>query len=158
MPKLKKVDWIVPAILLAYGCFYYFYQLGPISHVESNILLIKPVFYLLVLATVTYIGLQIFNIAIKKKTVSDDAPVGDEPIHFSRTIGFAISTIIYVFLLEYIGFIIMTFLYMVYLMLFLGVRSYKVLIFVPIIIIFLLYVSSELWLNIRLPKGVFNIF
>ena len=149
----KNIDYIVPLLLLGYAILYYF-QVYSLPNPEINLLLIRPVFYMLVVATVIYILLQIFGES-NQKNEEDSAQT--EPIKWNRTIAFSILTVAYVFILDYVGFVILTLVYMVALMLVLGVRTYKSLVLVPLVLTTLIYLVCEVWLNVRLPQGFLNI-
>jgi len=67
---------------------------------------------------------------------------------------FMISTLLYLILINYVGFIISTILFMPSLMLILGTKSKKIVIILPIITTVVLYFLFNNLLGIPLPEGV----
>jgi len=117
-----------------------------------NLLLIKPVFIILVSIIIIYIIFQLINYYKGGSSSTEDKE--EAHIDWKKTIYFCITTILYVFLLEYIGFIPITLLYTVILMWGLGVRSVRIIFLTSIILVAVLYVSLDILLNIKLPNGI----
>lgn len=152
----KPFDWIIPVFILIYSTVYFF-EVYSLPRAEINMLLIKPVYYLLTIFIIIYFLIIVFNKLRKNKNITNNQEEtndeSNEKINYKKTAVFFITTILYVFLLDYIGFIISSLVYMVYLMYYLGVKRYSLILIVPVSVVGLLFLSVEIWLNIRLPKG-----
>lgn len=149
----KRVnDWIVPLLLLTYSTYYYI-EVRSLPNPDTALLLIEPMFFILMISVILYIGLQ----WLKKEGSEGKNKQDTKRSHnqLSKTIYFCVSTVLYVFLLDVFGFVFMTFLYCLFLMFALGVKSFKILLPIPILLTGILYLSLEIWLNIPLPKGLF---
>jgi len=72
-----------------------------------------------------------------------------------RVIIIVIIFLIYIFMIDFLGFFLSSFIFIIILMLSFGVRQWKKLISVPIIILLFLYFLIEKILVFPLPKGVF---
>lgn len=149
MKVLKKIDLIIPLLIFLYSLSY-FWEVNLLPN-KIDLLLIRPIFFILVLAIIIHVILQFRTYKTKTNVKQTEEK---EQINWKKTIYFCLSTVLYVFLLESIGFIILTLVYMVVLMWGLGVRSKKALILTPLISVFSIYISLELLLSIKLPKGV----
>ncbi len=71
-----------------------------------------------------------------------------------RIFYFMLSTFLYLVIMNYLGFIITTIIYMPILMLILGTTSKKILIILPIVFTILLYILFNNLLGIPLPQGL----
>lgn len=165
MFKKNQFEWIVPLFILISGTLYYL-QVSSLSKPEVNLILIEPIFFLLVAFILFYFVREIYKARTnRKKAIKENHAVQtdeaenepDENNNIKKIIVFFLLTTLFVFTMEYIGFVISSFIYMISLMLYLKVKSYKQIIMIPIFTILLLYFSFELWLNIRLPQGFFGI-
>lgn len=72
-----------------------------------------------------------------------------------RVIAIVIIFLIYIFIIDFLGFFISSFIFIIILMLSFGVRQWIKLISVPIIILLFLYFLIEKVLVFPLPKGIF---
>jgi len=147
---IRELDILIPILILVYGIIY-FTEVSSLPN-DIDLLLIKPVFYILVATIIIYLALQFYKY-YKRKDVSSNKEENDE-FDGKKALYFSVLTIIYVFLLDYIGFIVLTFVYMTILMLGLGVKNKKIIILTPVILISLIYISLEILLNIKLPEGL----
>jgi hypothetical protein len=93
----------------------------------------------------------------------DDGPPEEKKPYFSSKgelinfIGFTLLVSLYFIALPYLGFIISTAVYSLATMLFLSVRSIKVLILLPILLTASTYIMFRIFLLVPLPVGVFGI-
>lgn len=62
---------------------------------------------------------------------------------------------IYIIMVYLIGFILPSFLFLIFIMLFLGIRNWKILFLIPTVCILMIYVLIEAILQFPLPKGIF---
>jgi len=72
-----------------------------------------------------------------------------------RVIAIVLIFLIYIFIIDFLGFFLSSFIFIIILMLSFGVRQWKKLISVPIIILLFLYFLIEKVLVFPLPKGIF---
>jgi len=87
-----------------------------------------------------------------EKIISDESK--DEK-GIIRVVAIVIIFLIYIFMIDFLGFFISSFAFIIILMLSFGVRDWKKLISVPIIILLFLYFLIEKVLVFPLPKGMF---
>lgn len=157
--KIFNGEWIVPLILLGFATFYYF-EVRSLPNPEINMLLIKPVYLILLISVILYYLIKVYGIlknSNKGAHQENDNELSDsfEKLDVKKSLSFAITTILYIFLIEYIGFVVMTMLYMIILGYLIGIKSKLTLILVPTILVITLYIALEILLNLPLPKGIF---
>jgi len=75
-------------------------------------------------------------------------------IIFSRVICTAVSTLIYILMLNIVGFYLLTAIFIPLLMYFLGIRDIKLLIGVSIFFVILLYIGFSTFLGVPTPQGI----
>lgn len=152
-----KLDILVPLLLMLYSATY-FIEVNSLSNAEQAILLIKPIFYILLIASLLQIVIQIFLFFKSKGESIEVSEVNDEgkheAINYRKSIIFILTTLLYVFLVDVIGFFVVTFIFVSYLMFELETRNIKLLILVPLILILILYLGLEVGLGIHLPDGI----
>lgn len=147
LKELLKKDLIVPLLLLIY-CSTYFFEVSSLPNPEQALLLIKPVFIILAIAVVLHVVLQ-FTLFNKK----ENNHVREEPFKLKRSVIFAVATLVYILLIDVIGFVVTTFIYSSLLMYLLGEKRLMTLFVIPIVFIIILFMSLEVGLKIPLPKG-----
>ncbi|WP_158736926.1 tripartite tricarboxylate transporter TctB family protein [Alteribacillus sp. YIM 98480] len=77
----------------------------------------------------------------------------DAPLS-KKALSFMVSIFLYLFLIEHIGFVLITIIFLPTLMWLLGTKDWKLLVFLPIIVTGALYVLFVIWLEIPLPTGI----
>jgi len=75
-------------------------------------------------------------------------------IIFSRVISTAVLTLIYILLLNIVGFYLLTTIFIPLLMYFLGIKDIKLLIGVSIFFVILLYIGFSIFLGVPTPQGI----
>lgn len=93
--------------------------------------------------------------SIKKKENTKSSNPEFENQSFSRVILGIIIIIAYLILFQYLGFILGSFLIMIFFMWFFRVKNIALLIIIPILTIFLVYLFFEIFLKVQLPDGIF---
>jgi len=71
-----------------------------------------------------------------------------------RVIAIATLCLVYILMINFLGFFISSFVFLVILMLSFGIRDWKILITIPIIFLLFLYILFEKLLVFPLPKGI----
>lgn len=149
---------IVPLLLLGYATSY-FLEVRALPRPEINLLLIQPIYYILITAVVLFIGQVIIRevragiVDMRHRPSRDPVTTGGR-IEPKRSAAFAVTTVSYVFLIEPVGMITMSAIYLFVLSWLLGVRSWLLLTLVPAGVVTGLYLVMERWLNLALPTGV----
>lgn len=131
----------------------YFFDVKDLKNPHDR-LLISPVFWIMVILYPIIIWQEIRE---AKKTIHDSEEVeGDgDSYRLTKKVGFfMISVMIYLILLNYIGFIISTILFLPALMWILGTKSRLFPIIFSIIATGLLYLFFDILLGIPLPIGI----
>ena len=146
-------ELIVPALLLSYATQFYI-SVARLPRPETNLLLIGPVYWLLALCCMVYVGLRLRDVLKSQKT---GAAAQVEPrmrIDLPRSLAFIILTGACIWAIPVIGFVTATLAYTFLLLLALGVRSLPLLVLTPSLLVGLLWVGMEHYLNLRLPTGL----
>ena len=155
--RLKKscADLFIPILFAA---ILIYYMLDSMSIMNSDaMLMVKVVAALMALSLVFVIKGELL---IQK---ADDSPLEYKKPFFSsaeectKSIGFTLLAFLYFAALVYAGFIISTLAYSVAALFFLGVRSIKTLILLPILLTAGTYIMFKIVLLVPLPVGVFGI-
>jgi len=158
-------DLLVPIILCGYASFYYF-SVAKLPRPEVNLILIQPVYWILLIASLFFCVLRVASTYRSIHSEVTDAFVGqaiDNDISGDknkfyqkafRSLSFISLTIICVVLIPKLGFVSTIYLYVFLLLMVLGVREIKVLLFTPTILCVFLWVCLEKFLNLRLPDGI----
>lgn len=166
LKSLSKVkgELVVPLLIVSYATYYYL-EVAALSGKQVNLLLVGPVYYLILLSAVLYVFLTVRNAyrtlasqgtrstrtSEHRNATEPDAP--DETILNGKFIVFAISTLVYVLLFEPLGFVTSSFLYLAILMYLLGMKSMRVVLLVPALVVAVLYVSMVILMRFPLPSG-----
>lgn len=80
-----------------------------------------------------------------------------ENVNWMKIIFTLISLVAYAILLENLGFLISTFLFITFLLTSIGAKKFYLVILVALVSTFLSYALFELWLHTRLPKGILGV-
>lgn len=140
--EMKFGERLFPILCLIFCGVYYYQTLSISSAGYPQVLLI-----ILFILSIIWLLIDIF---VKK--VKEDVK---ENIVLSRVIIFALSSLFYYFLIEIIGFYIITPIFMIFLMYVLGVKNIKLLLGVSIFFTFFLYLAFSIFLSLPAPKGIF---
>jgi len=140
------MDRIISIILLIF-CVLYFYLSLSLS-IQSKT---YPQIIILLLSFLSIVLLTIATFKGEKKIENKN---NKEKIITSRVFCVFIITLVYIFLIEKIGFYIDTEIFLVGLIYFLGVRNLKIVFFVPLLFTFFLFIIFRLLLRIPTPIGI----
>jgi putative tricarboxylic transport membrane protein len=77
-----------------------------------------------------------------------------ENVNWVKIISVTLSLTIYAIIIERLGFLISTVLFIAFLLHSIGTKKWYVVIFIAFVSTFLTYAIFELWLHTRLPKGI----
>lgn len=69
---------------------------------------------------------------------------------------FIISMVIYIIMIDKIGFYFATFIFTLVMMIVLGVKGKKILVILPVSLVFIIYLMFAKWLMVPLPLGIFG--
>jgi hypothetical protein len=146
-------ELLVPTLLLGYATHYYL-EVRALPRPETNLLLIEPVYFILLVCCLVF-GVGRFRVVFgaASRDSAEEAPHGGG-LDLRKSAAFVIMTLGYAVFMPLIGFVVMTLLYIVLLSLALGVRSIAVLAVTPPVVVGLLYLGMERWLNLPLPEGL----
>jgi len=151
--RSRKGEFLVPLIMFGYATYYYL-EVRALPGARTNLLLIGPVYWIMVLALVGFfISSYIKHVRIRqfKKTSSSELKVSDKKV----TGAFLGLTCAYVFSIEWLGFVFVSWLYMLLLLIVFSVRKKSILFFLPLSVALFIYLTFDVWLGITLPKGLF---
>ncbi len=111
--------------------------------------------YLLILAfTLTILLLVKAILVMKNKRTAEKVEKVSFAGHMKYVLFVILITVIYLFLINYLGYAISTFFYIFFLMWILGVRTIGMLILVPLLTTTALYLMFNHLLMVLLPKGI----
>lgn len=114
------------------------------------------IFPRIILMFIAFLSLLLFfdigKITTDKDSFKEDIFVN---VNYSKLIITIVSTIIYVRMIEIIGFYSSTFMYLVWLLFYINKKKIKMNIMIPIGVVTLFYVIFKIWLKIPTPIGVF---
>jgi hypothetical protein len=121
---------------------------------ETNLLLIEPVYFILLACCLLFgVGRARAVFGAGRSEGSEETSAG-ERLDVWKSAAFVSMTLAYVALMPSVGFVVTTLLYIVLLSLALGVRSLAALAVTPPVVVGLLYLGMERWLNLPLPEGL----
>lgn len=143
---------------------FYFMETNSLQNPQDK-LLINPVILIMVLLYPIIIWQEWREHKKEQKEVKDESELSEEgesddesSAKLTRKVFlFMLLTLLYLLVIEYVGFIITTVIYMPVLMYVLGTKSKKILITLPVIFTILLYLLFNNMLGIPLPLGFFDI-
>lgn len=170
MPAIKKVTAEIVVLLLIFGCSaYYYFEVSALPSRTINLLLIQPVFMVIAISTIALIFIKVrqalrssvTSVSLQSSPTKDvvavalsdssDGPV--DPHLIKNGIAFGVCTLAYVLLLDRLGFISSSLLYLSTLIYLLGSRSFWLTVVLPIAVVGFLYVSMSILLKFPLPQG-----
>ena len=143
-------EMVVPAVLLAYATHYYV-GVARLPRPETNLLLIGPVYWMLLAAAVAFVAFRARDILRRGEAASGER----QPIDWFKSTAFVVLTGLCIWAIPVLGFVVTTLAYTLLLLLALGVRSVPVLVLTPVLLVGVLWVGMEYYLNLRLPTGLF---
>jgi len=141
---MKFIERLIPILFIIF-CGVYYYQtfsFSPDWRGYPQVLLI-----ILFFLSIIWLLIDFFN---KKSTESTQLN-----IIFPRIIIAFLSTLAYIFLLKIIGFYMITLIFVIFLMYFLGIKNIKLLLGVGILFTVILYLGFSIFLGVPTPKGIF---
>ena len=142
-------EMVVPTLLLAYATHYYL-GVASLPRPETNLLLIGPVYCMLLAAAVAFVALRARDI-LRRGEAAEGAR---QPIDLWKAGSFVVLTGLCIWAIPVVGFVVTTAAYTFLLLLALGVRSIPVLVLTPTLLVAVLWVGMEHYLNLRLPTGL----
>ncbi|MGY6563415.1 MAG: tripartite tricarboxylate transporter TctB family protein [Halomonadaceae bacterium] len=150
----KGGEFIVPSIMLAYATYYYM-EVSGLPRREVNLLLIQPVYFVIVVAFTILVAAYIYSLLIGKPVSASGSEAGERKItNKAATVSFAVLTVAYVFGIEWVGFVISSWLYMALLLILFSVKSWLIIVFFPAGTALFIHLTFDMWLSIPLPKGI----
>ncbi|CEI81894.1 hypothetical protein J18TS1_16960 [Oceanobacillus oncorhynchi subsp. incaldanensis] len=119
-------------------------------------LMVNPIIWIIILLYPLIIWKEWKEVKQSTNTDEKDSDEADESsARLSKKVFlFMLSTLIYLVLMNYLGFLIMTIIYMPILMRILGTSSKKVLVILPIVFTLLLFYLFNNLLGIPIPSGI----
>ena len=140
---------IIPFGILVWACIYF-------NEIRSQSLedqmFIRPVFYLLIVLFIVN-GVNDFR-SFKRSSKAASKPKDDEET--KNVIGFILLVLAYLLLVTYVGFIIMSVVFLLSCLWLFGVKNKAILTFMPIGVSLFLYVLFAVWFGVPLPEGLLN--
>lgn len=148
---MKRAD-IIAGVLGLGLCLFVFYLTA--SFPEDQVVRIGPAFFPRLLAA----GIGIFSVillvsALFQKTVETQSRFSLKDTGIQRGIISVAATVIYCFVLDYLGFIACTIVYLLFLMLLLKERKYVQMVITSISVSVVVFYIFKVLLNITLPMG-----
>lgn len=149
---------IVATAILAFALFYLF-DISDLKNPQDK-LLVNPVIWIIVILypIIIWQEWRTFKEEQPKEEKTDsqnDENSSETTTRMTKRIFlFMLTTFVYLLLIDFVGFIITTVLYIPILMWILGTKSKKVLIILPIVTTIALYILFDLLLEIPLPHGI----
>ncbi|MGB3424308.1 MAG: tripartite tricarboxylate transporter TctB family protein [Castellaniella sp.] len=150
-------DLIVPALLCAYASHYYL-SVARLPKPETNLLLIGPVYWILIVCSLMFVGLRLRDTVrmlaeVRKSRGSDAKEQAEQGPPLGKALAFIILTMACVWLIPILGFAVTIAAYTALMLLALGVNSLPLLLLVPTLLAGSLWVGMEWFLNLRVPTG-----
>lgn len=146
-------ELLVPALLLGYATHYYL-EVRALPRPETNLLLIEPVYFILLTCCLLFGASRLRVMFIAARRESRETTPRGERLDLIKSAAFVGMTLGYAVIMPIMGFVVTTLLYIVLLSLALGVRSLRTLAVTPPVVVGLLYLGMERWLNLPLPEGL----
>ena len=166
MPWIKalnsvKYELLVLLLIFSYATYYYL-EVYVLPSRTINLLLIGPVYYVLAISTVLLVFFRVRDAARQLKgglaQTSSDGEAADEEDSdgsmWKNGLVFAGTTLAYVLLLDKIGFVVSSFLYLSVLIFLLGTRTIALTLVLPAVLVGFLYLSMTVFLKFPLPQGI----
>lgn len=171
MPAIKKVIAEIVVLLLIFGySAYYYLEVSALPSRTINLLLIQPVFVVIAISTIALILIKVRK-ALRSSMPSaptqatsatdvvaatlSESPDGPVDRHFIKNgIAFGLCTLAFVLLLDRLGFVSSSFLYLSILIYLLGSRSLWLTIVLPVAVVGFLYVTMSILLKFPMPQGI----
>uniref|UniRef100_UPI004047143F tripartite tricarboxylate transporter TctB family protein n=1 Tax=Orrella sp. TaxID=1921583 RepID=UPI004047143F len=170
MPAIKKVTSEIVVLLLIFGFSAdYYFEVSALPSRTINLLLIQPVFMVIAISTIALIFIMVrdalrssaTSVSVQSSPTKDvvaaalsDSSAGPVDPHFIKNgIAFGVCTLAYVLLLDRLGFISSSLLYLSILIYLLGGRSFWLTVVLPIAVVGFLYVTMSILLKFPLPQG-----
>jgi|GEM_PF-1277361 len=174
LSAIKIVCAEIIVLLLIFGCSaLYYLEVAALPSRTLNLLLIQPVFVVITMCTFALIFLKLRDSymrmhnseessltnasIIEQASASASASIiANTTAHrtfVKNSISFGICTLLYVILLDKLGFVLTSFLYLSVLIYLLGSRSLWLTFVLPVAVVAFLYVTMVVMLKFSLPAG-----
>ncbi|MGM8215047.1 tripartite tricarboxylate transporter TctB family protein [Bacillaceae bacterium W0354] len=154
---------IAPSTIFLFVLIYYF-EVSDLS--DGNLLLIRPIFWVMVVLYPAVLLIEIkkwknTDFSQLEKTSDDDETEFDENYEINSKVTpklliYITSIALYLILLPYLGFILVSLIFLPSLLFVFGTKDIKLLIAIPVIVTLVIYLLFDTWLGIPLPKGFFG--
>ena len=153
---MKKVDQWSGLVLLIISALIFWGSIGlPYGSVREPGPGFLPLWLGIVLGAMS-IGL-IVKTSMQKEGAKSIREILTEKIRWGKVLSVLIALFLYGFLMGYIGFLTVTFLFMVFLLWFVDPQPWKSVIGWALVGSVGSYLVFEVWMKLRLPKGFFGI-
>lgn len=150
----KGGDFIVPSIMLAYATYYYL-EVNALPKREVNLLLIQPIYFVMLVAFIVLIVTYVCKSLADKHIRRSNSEASERKINNkAATLSFVVLTVAYVYGIEWLGFVVSSWLYMTLLLIFFSVKIWVVTAAYPAGTALFIYLTFDMWLSIPLPKGI----
>lgn len=150
----KGGEFIVPSIMLAYATYYYL-EVSALPRREVNLLLIQPIYFVMLVAFFVLVAAYVCkSLAGKDSQVSNGEASERKINNKAATLSFAVLTLAYVYGIEWLGFVVSSWLYMTLLLMIFSVKSWLIVAAFPVGTALFIYLTFDIWLSIPLPKGI----
>lgn len=149
-------DMVVPMLLCAYATYYYL-DVAQLPNPETNLLLIEPVYWILIVCSLLHGGFRLretLRASSAGKPEPDEAQIVETIRIDGRAIAFIVLTMGCVWLIPILGFATTIAAYTALMLLALGVRTISALVLIPTLLAGSLWAGMELFLNLRVPTGL----
>ncbi|MDR1907324.1 MAG: tripartite tricarboxylate transporter TctB family protein [Holosporales bacterium] len=166
-----NIGLIIFTLALLGAAMAYFIEVSGLPQAESNLLFIKPCYYVVMLCSILIIAKEIrkFWAALKNKTTKADDPAEeiDDAVTVSKKtdtikqfldehkeIVLIVFSFLYLGILKTLGYVFSTFFFLSAVLYLIGAFNKKLVIIVSALTVLILYVAFGVCLRVSLPKGI----
>ncbi|MCE9663672.1 tripartite tricarboxylate transporter TctB family protein [Halomonas sp. M5N1S17] len=150
----KGGEFIVPSIMLAYATYYYL-EVSALPRREVNLLMIQPIYFVILVAFFVLVAAYVCKSLAGKDSHDSNGEASERKItNKAATLSFAVLTVAYVYGIEWLGFVVSSWLYMTLLLMLFSVKSWLIVAAFPVGTALFIYLTFDMWLSIPLPKGI----
>ncbi|MFZ5945341.1 MAG: tripartite tricarboxylate transporter TctB family protein [Bacillota bacterium] len=148
---MKRAD-IIASLIGVSLCGYVFWASGKFP--EDNVLLLGPSFFPRLLAwALFFMSIVLLVKALMGKSMESKEKFDIKDPGIQRAGIALLATIVYIFTLDFLGFIIGSTIYLVFLMYLLKLRSYGRMFLISLSVTFIVFAVFRVFLHITLPLG-----
>ncbi|MDO8877912.1 MAG: tripartite tricarboxylate transporter TctB family protein [Pseudolabrys sp.] len=145
-------EMIVPVLFLGYATQYYV-SVARLPGPDTNLLLIGPVYWLLLVCCVSYAALRLADTVRAQQSETAELEEPPQKFDLTKSVAFLILTGVCIWSIPVLGFVTSTLTYIFLMLLVLGVRSVPLLVLTPTILVGLIWIGMEHYLKLPLPTG-----